>query len=102
MDNTLSTSEPVPDAADADDDSSDLNKYCKTENLLGKGGYGEVYRGWFKIKNVWEKVAIKRIPRDEAKNDIEAERHLTLKHPNVLACHSLVIQDLVFQDLDHG
>ena len=86
----------------SDDDEDNLNKYCKKETLLGSGGYGEVYRGWYKVDEVKQEVAIKRIPLDKARNFIEAERHLMLRHPNVLRCYSMVLQDLVAQDLDHG
>ena len=40
-----------------------VTSFCKKENLLGKGGYGEVYRGKFNVLGVLKEVAIKRIPR---------------------------------------
>ena len=78
-------------SCDLNPETEELSSYCTEENLLGSGGYGEVYCGWFTRKGVRKEVAIKR---DKAKNDIEVEQHLTLRNPNVLRWYNFVRPDL--------
>ena len=59
-----------------------LKDYCKEENFLGRGGYGEVYRGKFD-KN--RDIAIKRIKIINDKN-AEVVVHFRLNHQNILYC----------------
>ena len=77
-----------------DVDVEELSSFCKKENLLGSGGYGEVYRGKFEIEDVEQDVAIKRIPLDKAKNDPESERHIKLRNPNILCCYTTIHKNL--------
>ena len=87
------------DSAPSDPDDHYLRKYCAEENLLGSGGYGEVYRGRFEIKGVERDVAIKRIPRDKLKHDENREAELQLlqlSHPNVLEGHSRLLKDVKY------
>ena len=66
--------------------------YCKKENFLGKGAYGEVYRGKFDNNR---DVAIKRmeIQKDKYKY-AEVELHFTLRNENVLNCLGVEKDDL--------
>ena len=62
MDNdTTAPSDTALDVPDVEE----LSSFCKKENLLGSGGYGEVYRGLFEVDGIRKAVAIKRIPRDK-------------------------------------
>ena len=58
--------------------------YCKTENFLGKGGYGEVYRGKFDNNR---DIAIKQMEiKKEKYQNAEVELHFSLRHENILNC----------------
>jgi hypothetical protein len=66
--------------------------------LLGKGGFGEVYRA--KDKKLKREVAIKILPDEFSSNHDrltrfhrEAEVLASLNHPNIAAIHDLVAQD---------
>src|SRR5262244_69327 len=76
---------------------SQLGSYEITA-LLGKGGFGEVYRA--KDKKLKREVAIKILPDEFSSNQDrltrfqrEAEVLASLNHPNIAAIHDLVTQD---------
>src|SRR5215831_6739429 len=76
---------------------SQLGSYEITE-LLGKGGFGEVYRA--KDKKLKREVAIKILPDEVSSNhdrltrfQREAEVLASLNHPNIAAIHDLATQD---------
>jgi Tol biopolymer transport system component len=76
---------------------SQLGSYEITA-LLGKGGFGEVYRA--KDKKLKREVAIKILPDEFSSNpdrlirfQREAEVLASLNHPNIAAIHDLVTQD---------
>src|SRR5215467_9330738 len=76
---------------------SQLGSYEITA-LLGKGGFGEVYRA--KDKKLKRDVAIKILPDEFSSNpdrltrfQREAEVLASLNHPNIGAIHDLVTQD---------
>ena len=77
---------------------SQLGSYEITA-LLGKGGFGEVYRA--RDKKLKREVAIKILP-DEFSTDHdrlarfqrEAEVLASLNHPNIAAIYDLAAQDL--------
>jgi serine/threonine protein kinase/Tol biopolymer transport system component len=76
---------------------SQLGSYEITA-LLGKGGFGEVYRA--KDKKLKREVAIKILPEEFSSNhdrltrfQREAEVLASLNHPNIAAIYDLVAQD---------
>ncbi len=57
----------------------EVKKYCKEENLIGRGGFGAVYRGQHNGRD----VAIKQIKLNRKCYKNEVEKNLQFKHPNV-------------------
>jgi len=55
--------------------------YCTKENLLGRGGFGAVYRG----KHNGQDVAIKKTELNKTNYKREIEKNFLLKHPNVVS-----------------
>ena len=63
-------------------DSIPLEEYCRKENVIGNGGYGQVYRG--KWRNT--QVAIKRLEKKDQQKVAEIELQVRLRHENILGC----------------
>ena len=62
--------------------SNRLEEYCIEENVIGKGGFGKVYRG--KLDKI--EVAIKRLEQKDQHKFAEAELQSRLRHDNILSC----------------
>ena len=92
MSNVLSRNDGV--SSTTEEEFAKLKEYCKEKYLLGRGGYGDVYRGKFKDDR---DVAIKRIKLTAAKDKIEAELHFPLKHENVVTCLCIANRDEMYR-----